>query len=174
VPVVSVEKNIEMRGKPRYEVNVFEYPRPEFDDLITVPEIKETLEKLTKNTSLEELKRRYEAEAPKTIKVSYGFSTGRDIKKDDPGRDNAITRSKNLPESRRPIDVSELIRELREASSVVGKPKNKLRSVDPDKPFLAFEWKIAVAPTPKALEDSTTPEAEAEDKHMLEGDDLTE
>ena len=172
VPVVNVEKNIEMRGKPRYEVNVLEYPRPEFDDLITRPEIQESLKKLTQTKSLAELKKEYEAKAPKTIKVTYGFSDPADSRGDNPGRSSAVSESKNLAETRPAIPLAELIRTLRIASQKAGSPKNKVMSVDPDKPFMSYEWELAVAPNLDIPKQKITPEEEAERKSMLEGDDL--
>ncbi len=172
VPVVNVEKNIEMRGKPRYEVNVLEYPRPEFDDLITRPEIQERLKKLTKTKSLAELKKEYEAKAPKTIKVTYGFSEPVNPQEDNPGRNKSIAKSEILPETRPAIPISELIASLRAASQKAGKPRNKVVSADPEKPFLPYEWELAVAPNIKMNERVPTAEEEAEQKSMLEGDDL--
>jgi len=172
VPVVNVEKNIEMRGKPRYEVNVLEYPRPEFDDLITRPEIQERLKKLTQTKSLAELKKEYEAKAPKTIKVTYGFSESVNPQEDNPGRNKSIAKSKNLAETRPAIPISELIASLRAASQKAGKPRNKVVSADPEKPFLPYEWELAVAPNIDIPKQKITPEEEAERKSMLEGDDL--
>ena len=172
VPVVNVEKNIEMRGKPRYEVNVLEYPRPEFDDLITRPEIQERLKKLTKTMPLAQLRKEYEANAPKTIKVTYGFSDPADSRGDNPGRISAVSKSENLAETRPAIPLAELIRALRKASQEAGPPKKKVVSVDPDKPFMSYEWELAVAPNVDVPKQKITPEEEAERKSMLEGDDL--
>ena len=172
VPVVNVEKNIEMRGKPRYEVNVLEYPRPEFDDLITRPEIQESLKKLTQTKSLAQLKKEYEAKAPKTIKVTYGFSEPVNPQEDNPGRNKSIAKLEILPETRPAIPISELIASLRAASQKAGKPRNKVVSADPEKPFLPYEWELAVAPNIKMNERVPTAEEEAESKSMLEGDDL--
>ena len=172
VPIVSIEKNMEMRGKPRYEVNVLEYPRPEFDDLITRPEIQERLKKLTQTKSLAELKKEYEAKAPKTIKVTYGLSDSGDQRLDNPGRNRSISASENRPETRAAIPVGELINALRAASRKAGKPRNKVGSADPDKPFLPYEWELAVAPNIEMNERVPTAEEEAEQKSMLEGDDL--
>ena len=172
VPVVNVEKNIEMRGKPRYEVNVLEYPRPEFDDLITRPEIQESLKKLTQTKSLAQLKKEYEAKAPKTIKVTYGFSEPVNPQEDNPGRNKSIAKSEILPETRPAIPISELIASLRAASQKAGKPRNKVVSADPEKPFLPYEWELAVAPNIEMNERVPTAEEEAESKSMLEGDDL--
>ena len=172
VPIVSIEKNMEMRGKPRYEVNVLEYPRPEFDDLITWPEIQERLKKLTQTKSLAELKKEYEAKAPKTIKVTYGLSDSGDQRLDNPGRNRSILASENRPETRAAIPVGELINALRAASRKAGKPRNKVGSADPDKPFVPYEWELAVAPNIEMNERVPTAEEEAEQKSMLEGDDL--
>ena len=172
VPIVSIEKNMEMRGKPRYEVNVLEYPRPEFDDLITRPEIQERLKKLTQTKSLAELKKEYEAKAPKTIKVTYGLSDSGDQRLDNPGRNRSISAAENRPETRAAIPVGELINALRAASRKAGKPRNKVGSADPDKPFLPYEWELAVAPNIEMNERVPTAEEEVEQKSMLEGDDL--
>ena len=172
VPIVSIEKNMEMRGKPRYEVNVLEYPRPEFDDLITRPEIQERLKKLTQTKSLAELKKEYEAKAPKTIKVTYGLSDSGDQRLDNPGRNRSISAAENRPETRAAIPVGELINALRAASRKAGKPRNKVVSANPEKPFVPYEWELAVAPNIEMNERVPTAEEEAEQKSMLEGDDL--
>jgi hypothetical protein len=172
VPIVSIERNLEIRGKPRYEVNVLEYPRPEFDDLITRPEIQEKLKKLTQTKSLAELKKEYEAKAPKTIKVTYGLSDSGDQRLDNPGRNRSISTSENRPETRAAIPLSELISALRAASRKAGKPRNKVVSVDPDKRFVPYEWELAVVPDIEMNERIPTAEEEAEQKSMLEGDDL--
>jgi hypothetical protein len=172
VPIVSIERNLEIRGKPRYEVNVLEYPRPEFDDLITRPEIQEKLKKLTQTKSLAELKKEYEAKAPKTIKVTYGLSDSGDQRLDNPGRNRSISTSENRPETRAAIPLSELISALRAASRKAGKPRNKVVSVDPDKRFAPYEWELVVVPDIEMNERIPTAEEEAEQKSMLEGDDL--
>ncbi len=172
VPVVSVKKNIEMGGKPRFEVNVLEYPRPEFDDLITHPEIQKRLKELTQTMSLARLKKEYEAKAPKTIKVTYGFSGPAGARGDNPGRSSAISESKNLAETRPAIPISKLIVSLRAASQKAGKPRNKVVSADPEKPFLSYEWDLAVLPNIEMNESVPTAKEEAESKSMLEGDDL--
>jgi len=68
--------------------------------------------------------------------------------------------------------ISELIASLRAASQKAGKPRNKVVSADPEKPFLPYEWELAVAPNIKMNERVPTAEEEAEQKSMLEGDDL--
>ena len=92
---------------------------------------------------------------------------------DNPGRNKALSKSDNPPESRSAIPFAELIRALRIASQKAGLPKNKLVSADPDVPFMAYEWEVAVLSdvidTPEPM---MTPEEEAERESMLEGDDL--
>ena len=173
VPIVNVEKNIEMGGKPRYEVNVIEYPRPEFEDLITRPEVQEKLKKLTQSKTLAQLKKEYEAQAPETIRIGMGSLDRESPQADNPGRNKALSKSDNPPESRSAIPLAELIRALRIGSQKAGLPKNKLVSADPDVPFMAYEWEVAVLSdvidTPEPM---MTPEEEAERESMLEGDDL--
>tara|TARA_B100000029_G_scaffold313028_1_gene305506 strand:- start:271 stop:1245 length:975 start_codon:yes stop_codon:yes gene_type:complete len=172
VPVVSIEKKIEMRGKPRYDVNVLEYPTPKFEDLITRPEIQERLKTLMATMSLEQIKREYEANAPKTIKVTYGLSDSGDQRLDNPGRNQSISTSENRPETRAAIPVSELISALRAASRKAGKPRNKVVSVNPNKRFAPYEWELAIAPDIDDKPRTPTAEEDAEQKSMLEGDDL--
>ena len=112
------------------------------------------------------------AKAPKTIKVTYGFSEPVNPQEDNPGRNKSIAKSEILPETRPAIPISELIASLRAASQKAGKPRNKVVSADPEKPFLPYEWELAVAPNIKMNERVPTAEEEAEQKSMLEGDDL--
>ena len=167
VPVVSIEKNRDA-GKPRYDVNVLEYPTPKFEDLITRPEIQERLKTLMATMSLEQIKREYEANAPKTIKVAYGFSDSGDQRLDNPGRNRSISASENRPETRAAIPVSELISALRAASRKAGKPRNKVLSIDPDKRFAPYEWELAIAPDIDDKPRAPTAEEDAEQKSLLE------
>lgn len=65
VPLVAAEKALEFGGKPRFDLNTMELPRPGFDNVIKRVEIMRWLEanKVDAN-GLADLRKRYELEAP--------------------------------------------------------------------------------------------------------------
>jgi hypothetical protein len=172
IPIVSIEGNMEMRGRPRYDVNVLEYPRPEFEDLITRPEFQETLREMIQVKSLAEIKRTYEEVVPKTVRVSYTFSESADPGRDDPGKDDQVSKSENFPEVRSAIPLSEFIRALRTASQDAREPRNKVLSINPARPFFAYEKKIGALPNIELRKRTPTAEEEMERRSTFEGDDL--
>ena len=87
------------------------------------------------------------------------------------GETDPFRRQKIAPETRAAIPVSELISAL-SASRKAGKPRNKVVSVDPDKRFAPYEWELAIAPDVDDKPRIPTAEEDAEQKSMLEGDDL--
>ena len=68
VPVVSIEDTRAIaRGSPIEQFLGFSYPSPKFDDLLERKEVQEMMK--STGQSANELRRRYEKEAPKQIKV---------------------------------------------------------------------------------------------------------
>jgi hypothetical protein len=74
VPVVEAAQRLRVGGKPRFDLNTLELPRPSFEDLVQRPEMKAQIERTMPGMSLEEIKKRYEAEAPKASVVSLGLT----------------------------------------------------------------------------------------------------
>ncbi|MBU6318633.1 MAG: hypothetical protein KGS00_03190 [Alphaproteobacteria bacterium] len=74
VPVVEASPRLRVGGKPRFDLNVMEVPRPSFDQLIRRPEIKAQVDRTMPNMSVEEMRKRYESEAPKSTMVTYGLA----------------------------------------------------------------------------------------------------
>jgi len=74
VPVVEATPNLRVGGKPRFDLNTMELPRPSFENLMQRPEMKAQIERTMPNMPLEEVRKRYEAEAPKSSVVSFGLT----------------------------------------------------------------------------------------------------
>ncbi len=72
-PVRAFDQNRAIaRGTPPEAFRVFRYPAPAFDDLIQNPEVRKLIE--ARGESIDEARRRYQAEAPKELKVLIDVS----------------------------------------------------------------------------------------------------
>jgi hypothetical protein len=74
VPVVEAHKILRIGGKPRFDLNVMELPRPSFKALLERPGMREHLYRLSNDTgqTLDDLQKRYDREAPKMTTVNLG------------------------------------------------------------------------------------------------------
>lgn len=71
VPLVGAEKALKFGGKPRFEVNTMEMPRPDFQRVIKRPEIIKWLEENKIDArGLEELSKKYEVESPAFYQIA--------------------------------------------------------------------------------------------------------
>ena len=59
------------RGQPPRELMVYRYPAPKFDELIKNPEVQAELRR--QGMSVDDARRRYDAEAPKTLEITTPF-----------------------------------------------------------------------------------------------------
>lgn len=71
VPLFAAEKTLQFGGKPRFDLNTMELPRPGFDNVIKQTEIVRWLEanKLDAN-GLADLRKKYELESPPFYKIA--------------------------------------------------------------------------------------------------------
>ena len=71
VPLFAAEKTLAFGGKPRFDLNTMELPRPGFDNVIKQPEIVRWLEanKIDAN-GLADLRKKYELESPLFYKIA--------------------------------------------------------------------------------------------------------
>ena len=69
VPLASMEERLDFGGKPRFDVNVMDMPRPSFDALLERPDVARWI-KEQGIKDLNELRQKYEHEAPKIQTVN--------------------------------------------------------------------------------------------------------
>lgn len=131
VPVVEAAPSLRVGGKPRFDLNVMEIPRPAFDQLIRRPEIKAQIDRSMPNMSLEEMRKRYESEAPKSSLVSYGLSPA--VQRDAEIMGPAASAIETFPAAMTPEAFLAAVRQL---SAQIPLPQGgQVTSADPTRPF---------------------------------------
>lgn len=134
VPVVEARKNLVIGGRPNLSLLKMELPRPSFDALAARPEMRELIAKQFANMPADELRKRYEAEAPKFTYVSYGVSS-------DHGTPEKGAKSPPIRKFGPPMGTSDFLGAVKEA--IASAPaQGTVQFADPQAP-------IRVAP-PKA------------------------
>ena len=143
-PVRAVDKtNAIARGLPPKEFLTFRYPAPKFDELIKNPEVQALMKR--QKMSLEEMRRRYEAEAPKQIELSRGIPAASDKEKDSSAATGAEQRSaiamtpEGLPEG--PIAIEEFTAIVKRIVEQVKRPAAPIRSIDPNAAIMTSSGK---------------------------------
>jgi hypothetical protein len=139
-PMVGVQDGrLAYRGRPRTDLLRVRLPVPHFDDLIEDPEIAAVAKSMLATMSLDEMRRRYEQEAPAYIEFSTVTSdqgSERDYGRVSTGQAaSAADKTTGVSGS---LAVSDLLASLRSAARTapaVGKPP--VKSVDPDRSFTA-------------------------------------
>ncbi len=132
IPVVEATERLRIGGKPRFDLNVIELPRPSFELLLKQPETQRIIQQESQRTgqSIAELQRRYETEAPAAYRVGYGFQA-------------AVAAGDNFdsPEAAPietfgpPLSLSAFFEAVRQWNNRVQPPQSSIPSADPNKPF---------------------------------------
>ncbi|MBV5257895.1 hypothetical protein FLX56_05610 [Synechococcus moorigangaii CMS01] len=164
IPVVEASEKLWIGGRPRFDLNVMELPRPSFELLLKQPETQKLIQQESQRTgqSVAELQRRYEAEAPTSYRIGYGFEAA-----PTPG-DNL-----NLPEAELmetfgpPLSLSAFTTAIRQWNERVQPPQTAVLSVDPNQPFTVSDPKVdgarAIA-TPEQITEEEKNDAQAREE----------
>lgn len=154
VPLVAAEKHLEFGGKPRFEVNTMEMPRPDFDKVIKRPEIVRWLEENKIDESrLEELRKKYEVESPAIYQIAMK-AEGITQRDDYTGEPEASVINKY----REPLLTDEFFALIEHFNAELGQPETRVVPADPKvkfivKPPVVEAVKDTVIITPKPSEE---------------------
>lgn len=151
VPVVDAKEDLRVGGRPRFELNVMDIPRPSFEALMQRPEARQIIEQESKSTaqSLEALQKRYEQESPEFYTVGYGFESqivAQDLIKEP--------EAEPIEKYDSPLSPAAFFESIRNWSDRVGDPKASVVMANPEKRFMI--------PDPRAVGISVIQTSEAE------------
>ncbi len=150
VPVVEAHKTLRVGGKPRFDLNVMEIPRPSFKSLLERPDMKAYIDRVSQESrqSLKDLQARYEREAPKVTTVNLGNQI-LPIQRDVTEEPEALP----METYGDPLTPDVFFDAIREWNKQVGDPRSpivmanvKERFEVPDKEVLALEAKDEALP----------------------------
>ena len=127
VPVVGAHKALRIGGKPRFDLNIMEMPRPSFKALLQRPSMREYVNRMSKESgqSVDELQARYDREAPRVTTVNLG-NQAVPIKKDVAEEPEAIP----METYGDPLTPDIFFDAIREWSKHVGDPQSKIVMVN--------------------------------------------
>jgi hypothetical protein len=155
VPLVSAEKSLEFGGKPRFDVNTMEVPRPTFEGVITQPKIARWLEaNKVDATGLATLKKKYEAEAPPFHRIDMNVQEA--ITTDDFTGELAASVMNSY---REPLITDEFFALIAHFNEELGEPEDKVVSANHKlrfvvtPPVAAPAIDVAVTPPRMSLEE---------------------
>ena len=147
---------------PAKEFRSFSYPSPSFDALLENEEVQELVQRMRNaGLSLDDLRSRYEKDAPAQIEVLMHFDE--DSARADSGDAGTRLDSRDTADSREwPMAVEQFIVGV----SSIGNSKNRaapypLESIDPEAPFYAGMPLEAVAPPEPQAREAQTAEAQS-------------
>ncbi|WP_447968997.1 hypothetical protein [Nitrospira sp. M1] len=148
IPVVDVQKTLRIGGKPRFDLNVMEVPRPSFETLLQRPEIRKQLDMLQRRSSqsLKELRARYEQEAPKYSVVKYGVQM-------DPSRKDLTENDEAsaMTTYDAPLSLDRFIEGIREWSARMGTPQIPIAMANPKERFSVPDPRLMPLDAERAL-----------------------
>lgn len=155
VPLVAAEKSLEFGGKPRFEVNTMEMPRPDFDKVIKQPDAARWIEaNKIDSKGLEDLRKKYEAEAPATYQIAMnveGYTKADDYSGEAP--------AEVMKKYREPLITDEFFALIEHFNVELGQPEQKFVMANSK---LAFTVKPPVAEAIKEIA-ITEPKPSAEE-----------
>ena len=166
VPVQSIDNTQAIaRGVPAKEFRSFSYPSPSFDALLENEEVQELVQQM-KNAglSLDDLRSRYEKDAPAQIEVLMHFDE--DSARADSGDAGTRLDSQDTADSREwPMAVEQFMVGV----SSIAHSKNRtvpdpLESIDPEAPFYASLPLESVAPPGPQAGTAQTAEAQSSEE----------
>ena len=147
VPVVDALKTLRIGGKPRFDLNVMEMPRPAFQALLKRPESEMAIEKVMKETGLglAELEKKYEEEAPKSTIVKLGYQAT-PIRKDI----TLETKAKPAQKFTAPLTPELFFEAVRTWSKQMGEPTEKVIIADANARFIVADPVVEEMKSPLA------------------------
>lgn len=166
VPVVEASKRLVIGGRPRFELNVMEVPRPSFDELLLNPDVEQRIKKVMKrrSLSLDELREVYDQEAPKFSTIKYGFEdkpTSKDVAK------GPI--AEVMEEFGKPLTPAAFFDAVRNWSEQFGKPGRTVVMANPRKRFKVADPQLGIMNVEKIRSEEVN-EEQSKDKQAMEGD----
>jgi hypothetical protein len=165
VPVVAVTPALRTGGKPRFDLNVMEIPQPSFDQLIQRPEVKAQIAREMPNSPLEEVRKRYEAQAPKSSVITFGTTPASSERSDALGAPASVIETYPAP-----MTVEAFLAAVREVGAQTPLPQGgQPASADPSRPFTVKPPSVSAL---RAAAGQAPPQAADEARLMREGDDL--
>ena len=155
VPLVAAEKTLEFGGKPRFDVNTMEMPRPAFDMVIKQPDAARWIEaNKIDSKGLEELRKKYEAEAPALYRINMnveGYTKADDYTGEAP--------AEVINKYREPLITDEFFALIEHFNAELGQPQTRVVLANPKLPF-TVKPPVAVAVKELAI---TAPKPSAEE-----------
>lgn len=138
VPLVGAEKVLEFGGKPRFDVNTMEVPRPAFDKVIKQPDAARWIAaNQIDSKGLEDLRKKYEAEAPALYRINMnveGITRADDYSGEAPA---AV-----MKKYREPLITDKFFALIEHFNEELGQPEQKIVLADP-KPMAITTWRIS-------------------------------
>lgn len=159
VPVVAVRKGIVIaRGRPEPALTRIKFPAPSFDELIKREEVQAKIKKMFPNTSPDELRRKFDEQAPKEIILAPTFH-GKESKEQDMSENRQPRESKSAGEVKAitPIDINFFLRTLSSTAESLPAPATPVTSLDPDE---AFDFEVLDVSPPKNITEKEAGEIE--------------
>lgn len=132
VPLVEAEKYLVFGGKPRFDLNVMEMPRPAFDEVLRRPEVIRMLKEknISTDEELRKLRAEYEREAPSTYQIQ--LSVADEVINDDyTGEPEA----EPIHKYAEPMLIDEFFALILKHVSHIDPPKNEVVSANPKDRF---------------------------------------
>ncbi|MBF6649585.1 hypothetical protein [Methylobacter sp. BlB1] len=162
VPLVEAEKMLSFGGKPHFELNTMELPRPDFDKVITQAE---TIAWLKENqideSRLDELRKKYEVEAPAFYRINLQ-AEGISDRDDDSGEEEAGV----IDTYRDPLSTTEFFALLEHFNAELGTPDLKVVEADPGQAF------FVKPPVAEPMQEVRTDLPKASDEELRERERL--
>lgn len=136
VPVVEARNDLVIGGAPKISLLTMELPRPPFEELVRRPEMKEFIAAQFGRTSLNELRKRYEDEAPKQSIVGYAVDPDRG--RPEPGNAGPPIRVYGNA-----MKLDDFLVAVKEALAQVPVPSSKPMLADMQAPIMVAPPKVA-------------------------------
>jgi hypothetical protein len=129
VPVRSLERGVQLGGRPRFDLNEMELPRPDFDKVIELPQMRQLLETQFQGQSLEEIRERYYTETSEyyTARIAVMDQGVDPTERED--------RAPSPPSVGEPIRLGAFARAIQEAARGADPPKGRVTNARPEDPF---------------------------------------
>jgi len=129
IPVIAVrDERIVVAGRPEPKLQLIRFPAPTFDEVYKRKDVQEYLQKSGREVDLDELRKRYEQEAPKEIILEPTFPA-----------------AKGNGEKTEPMSLEVFIEVLADKARGLKDKPEPVKSLDPDKPF-TFKLPVVSAP----------------------------
>ena len=169
VPLVDAEKNLVFGGKPRFDLNVMEIPRPAFDEVLHRPEVIRILKEknISTDEELRKLRAEYEREAPSTYHIH--LSVADEVINDDyTGEPEA----EPIHKYAEPMLIDEFFALILKHLSHIDPPKNEVVSANPKDRFKVADPRLEALSFTEGTADISDEEARDLKQESAEPDSI--